>query len=124
MSPPVLLVSEPDNTTMRCVLVMKHNRTAWLLSVAIFMPFVWLVATSPAQSGVADLAMTGGALGTGLVLLKFLWRGQRQGRWAAHRCVTCDRAMRRILDGELRPPAAGLSDPAPLWRCSHCGRLH
>jgi len=102
---------------------MKRNQTVWLLSAAIFLPFVWLVWTAPGELALEDVVMTGGALATALVLQGLLWRGHRQGRWLAHRCVTCERPMRRIIEGEMRPPTGGAQAAAPQWRCTHCGRL-
>jgi hypothetical protein len=103
---------------------MKRNRIVWVITVAVFVPFCWLVATSPAEIGVADMAMTLGTLGTACVLLVLLWRGHWAGRWLAHGCVTCGRSMRRIVEGELRPPSGEVQGQPPVWRCTHCGRLH
>ena len=103
---------------------MKRNPTVWVITAAMFLPFVWLVATSPGQTDLADIAMAAGALVTGLVLQGLLWSGHRQGRWVAHKCITCARPMRRILEGELRPPAGIAQEESPDWRCTHCGRLH
>ena len=103
---------------------MKQNRTIWLLTGVFLIPFAWLVWSNPVEMTAEDLAMMAGALVTALSLQALMWKGHRQGRWLAHRCVTCERAMRRVLPGELRPPTGRGPETEPLWRCTHCGRLH
>lgn len=103
---------------------MKRNPLVWMASLLIFVPLAWLLWSAPAEMGTGDIVMSGGALLTALALQSLLWRGQAQGRWLAHRCITCGRAMRKILPGELRPPPGLNPSEPPTWRCSHCGRLH
>ena len=103
---------------------MKRNPMVWMASLLIFVPLAWLLWSAPAEMTPSDIAMSAGALVTALALLSLLWRGQAQGRWLAHRCVTCDRAMRKILPGELRPPPGQSASKPPTWRCSQCGRLY
>ena len=103
---------------------MKRNPMVWMVSLLIFVPLAWLLWSAPTELAPSDIAMSGGALVTALALLSLLWRGQAQGRWLAHQCVTCGRAMRKILPGELRPPPGQKAKKPPTWRCSHCGRLY
>ena len=102
---------------------MKTNPAVWLLSALIFVPFLWLVASAPGEADTKSVVTSLGALVTGIVMVVLLWRGHRAGRWVANRCETCERPMRRIRPGEIRPPSGAALEISHRWRCIYCGRL-
>ena len=102
---------------------MKRNPAVWVVSGLLFLPFLWLVVTMPPGLPMGAWLSVAGAFGTGLALVVLLWRGHRAGRWVAHQCVTCKHPMRRVQEGELRPPGGPEAPGNPLWRCAYCGRL-
>ena len=102
---------------------MKRNPGLLLVLAGLALPLVWLFATADLTASLAGGVGLLGALATYLWLGGVLWRAHRAGRFAPHRCRTCDHPMLALAPGALRPPRATTPVPLHRWVCRHCGRL-
>jgi len=116
---PCILKGEPATSSV----FMKRNPAIWALTSLIFLPFVWLIWTAPQEMTLRSLGFALGALVTAVAMVVFAWKAQRAGRLVPHRCLTCDRPIRLIVPGELRPPSGSSAQVHQRWRCTYCGRL-
>lgn len=101
---------------------MRPDRRIWLLLVGLALPGVWLVLTTPLDSGRA-IALVSGVVVSAGVMIAFAWRAHRAGALLPNRCATCGRGMCYTRPGEVKPPPGSAITKSCFWRCRHCGRL-
>lgn len=102
---------------------MKRNPGIFLTIAALALPLAWLALTTDlVRTLPGAVAMAGGLL-TYAWLSRVLWRAHLKGRFAAHRCGTCDHPMAALPPGALREARETATVPPHRWVCRHCGRL-
>ena len=102
---------------------MRPNAGLYIAACCVLAPLLWVVFSVDVMAKKNGFILLGGALLTVAGLLAGLVRSHRRGGFAPNRCKTCDHPMRRVREGELRPPAGHVGQKLPTWRCVRCGRL-
>ena len=102
---------------------MKRNFGYYLASVCVLAPLLWVILSVDLAEKKLGYVLLGGAIVTVGVVLWGLREAHRNGTFVPNHCQTCERPMRMIRPGELRPPSSHGTDALPSWRCTYCGRL-